>query len=100
MPRKARPELATKEDLRAAFVKVAVELQDRPTRSEMREGFDALKGQLDRMMGTLDRISGENFDIRRTLTVFDAMFRDNRRMIESHERRLTTLEVGLPPPTA
>lgn len=77
--------------------RIAAELQDRPTRTEMERGFSTMNAKLDRIVGVVDRIAGENYDVRRTLTVFDAMFADNRRMLESHERRLSAIETRLPP---
>lgn len=119
MPRKTRPEpltkadlesvsgklaseiekRATKADLSAAMARVARELDKRPTRAEMQEGFSTVNGKLDRILGVLDTVVGKQRDNDQSHLVFGAMLGDHRRLLASHDERLTSLESRLPPRT-
>lgn len=85
--------------LRAGFNRVAVELDKRPTRDEMQEGFAAVNGRLDRIITVLDTVVGKQRDNDQSHVVFGAMLGDHRRLLASHDERLTSLESRLPPRT-
>lgn len=83
--------------LRAGFTRVAVELDKRPTRAEMQEGFAAVNVRLDRIIGVLDTVVGKQRDNDQSHVVFDAMLGDHRRKLDAHEVRLNALERRSPP---
>lgn len=119
MPRKVKPEpatkadvesavshlateigkLATKADLSTAMARVARELDQRPTRTEMQESFAGVNVKLDRIIGVLDTVAGKQHDNDQSHTVFGAMLGEHRRTLASHDHRLTSLESRLPPTT-
>lgn len=119
MPRKGRPEvaskaeltdavakltsdigkLATKEDLSVAVTKLALEIDKRASKADMDAGFARMDAKFDKIFGVLDRVTGELLDNRQSHTLFGAMLGDHRRTLASHDQRLTSLESRLPPRT-
>lgn len=83
--------------MKAGFNRVARELDNRPTRAEMQEGFAVVNGKLDRIIGVLDTVVGKQRDNDQSHVVFDAMLGDHRRKLDAHEVRLDALERRSPP---
>ncbi len=79
-------------DFKEKIDRVAIELVR--TRAEMATKADMadIKNHLNTITKTLDTLSGEVVDNRRTLLSFDQILREHRETLASHETRLTVLE--------
>lgn len=86
-------------EMRAGFNRIGVELDKRPTRSELDVRFAAIDEKFDRVMIALDRVTGKLHDNAQSHVMFGAMLGDHRRTLASHDQRLTSLESRLPPTT-
>lgn len=91
--------IALDSSMKAGFNRVARELDNRPTRSEMQEGFSAVHTKLDRIIGVLDTVVGKQHDNDQSHIMFGSMHGDHRRALASHEQRISALESRLPPRT-
>ncbi|MDE2291104.1 MAG: hypothetical protein KGL53_03380 [Elusimicrobia bacterium] len=84
-------------DMQAGFARFALEMDRRFAETSTKESVDGLHAKVDRFIAALDRSSGEALDIRRSFIVYDAMLAEHRRFLETHERRLFSLESRTPP---
>jgi hypothetical protein len=86
-------------EMRAGFNRIGVELDKRPTRSEQDARFASVDEKFDRVFTALDHATGKLHDNTQSHVVFGAMLGDHRRLLASHDERLTSLESRLPPRT-
>lgn len=76
--------------LSARFDRFAFDAERRLVDTVTKEDLDKVHAKLDRHTASMDHVSGQLLDTRRSLLVFDSMLGD-------HRRRLTALESRQPP---
>lgn len=86
-------------EMRAGFNRIGVELDKRPTRSELDVRFTTVDEKFDRVFTALDRATGKLHDNTQSHLMFGAMLGDHRRDLAAHEQRITALESRVPPRT-
>ena len=71
---------------------VAIELSKRLDKTATKDDIAAIDGKLDKMIGDFDHIFGKLKDNDRSVTVFDAIQKEQRTRLEECERRISSLE--------